>query len=261
MTGSVVDAAVMFAEHVPAHLVELGAASVEASPVWSPEAASRLVEASPAAEYQQHARRLCLAWAKEPQLPGSAVSAALRAAARAVESCMAASRVSLVWTGPPTRAVGLRSTRAVIETLVSNATTSLVLMSFASYKVDDVADSLSAACDRGVDVALILETRDDSGGDLTVDAAHAFAVLDGRGRFYRWPLEARHAYFAETARLHAKCIVADRARALITSANLTGAGINDNIELGVLIESGPLPARLDDHLRLLIAGGVLEEIL
>ena len=54
------------------------------------------------------------------------------------------------------------------------------------------------------------------------------------------------------ASLHAKCVIADRSSALITSANLTSAGINDNIELGVLIEAGPLPARLHRHLELLI---------
>ena len=52
--------------------------------------------------------------------------------------------------------------------------------------------------------------------------------------------------------------LADRSIALITSANLTGAGINDNIELGVLIEAGPLPAKLHDHFDLLIEEGILE---
>ena len=45
---------------------------------------------------------------------------------------------------------------------------------------------------------------------------------------------------------------------LITSANLTSAGINDNIELGVLMEAGPLPDRLSRHLELLIEAGTLQ---
>ena len=77
---------------------------------------------------------------------------------------------------------------------------------------------------------------------------------------YRWPLEAREAFFATTARLHAKCVIADRSSLLITSANLTSAGINDNIELGVLIEAGPLPERLSRHLELLIEAGMLEPV-
>ncbi len=47
---------------------------------------------------------------------------------------------------------------------------------------------------------------------------------------------------------------------LITSANLTSAGINDNIELGVLMEAGPLPDRLSRHLELLIEAGTLEPV-
>ena len=53
-------------------------------------------------------------------------------------------------------------------------------------------------------------------------------------------------------------MIADRSSALITSANLTSAGINDNIELGVLIEAGPLPERLSQHLEQLVESGTLE---
>ena len=59
---------------------------------------------------------------------------------------------------------------------------------------------------------------------------------------------------------HAKCVIVDQSSALITSANLTSAGINDNIELGVLIEAGPLPGRLHRHLGLLIEEGTLEAV-
>lgn len=55
-------------------------------------------------------------------------------------------------------------------------------------------------------------------------------------------------------------MIADRSTALITSANLTSAGINDNMELGVFIEAGPLPDRLHTHLDLLIEDGTLEEV-
>ena len=55
-------------------------------------------------------------------------------------------------------------------------------------------------------------------------------------------------------------MIADRSSALITSANLTSAGINDNIELGILVEAGPLPARLHRHIELLTEGGTLEPV-
>ncbi len=43
-------------------------------------------------------------------------------------------------------------------------------------------------------------------------------------------------------------------------ANLTSAAINDNMELGVLIERGPLPAKLSRHFALLIETDVLERV-
>jgi len=55
-------------------------------------------------------------------------------------------------------------------------------------------------------------------------------------------------------------VIADRSSPLITSANLTSAGINDDIELGVLIEAGPLPERLSHHPELLIENGTLEPV-
>jgi phosphatidylserine/phosphatidylglycerophosphate/cardiolipin synthase-like enzyme len=181
----------------------------------------------------------------------------VRSAVVAVDAARAVNQVSLVWTGPPTTAVGLRYTRSVLHSLVANARESLVIVSFAGYKVDDLVARLAEAVDRGVTVSLVLETHADSGGDLSVDAAAAFASLAGSVRFYRWPLEAREAVFGPSAKLHAKCVIADRSAALITSANLTSAGINDNIELGVLIEAGPLPAELHDHLDLLVEDGTL----
>ena len=50
-------------------------------------------------------------------------------------------------------------------------------------------------------------------------------------------MEAREAFFAASAHLHAKGVIADRSSALVTSANLTSAGINDNIGFGVVIEA------------------------
>ena len=44
--------------------------------------------------------------------------------------------------------------------------------------------------------------------------------------------------------LHAKCIVVDEARALVTSANFTDRGQTRNIEMGILIDDPALATRL-----------------
>lgn len=256
---AVVAASVAAAQEVPGDLLLLGAIAVQGRATWSADAADALIEASPAVAYQQHLELVARAWAASPELPGVAVAAALRAAAGSVAAVRAVNQVSLVWTGPQTEAAGFRSTRAVLNTIIADATERLLLVSFASYRVDWLVDRLSDALDRGVEASLVLETTEDSGGDLTFDAAGAFAPLVGRARFYRWPIENRSPEFAPSSRLHAKCVVADARVALITSANLTDAAINDNIELGTLIEAGPLPRRLGDHFDRLIADGTLVE--
>ena len=182
----------------------------------------------------------------------------MRTAAATAAAVRSEHNASLVWTGPPTEVAGLRSTRSVLSTLVANATHSLVLVSFTSHDVADLTTGLADAISRGVNVTLILETPDDPGGPLTFGPTHPFEPIKATARFYRWPLETRKAFFATAARLHAKCVIADRSSALITSANLTSAGINDNIELGVLIAAGPLPTTLSHHLDRLIEQGTLE---
>ena len=258
--GAVTDAAVDAAMYVPGDLLAAGAAAIEDTRGWSTGSQSALIGASPAAHYREHAETIAQAWSRTPDVAGAVVAAAMRAAAAAAGAVRAEHKLSLVWTGPSTEAVRLRSTRSVLATLVANATESLVLVSFASYDVAELTTALADAIDRGVEVTLILETPDDPGGPLFIGPAHPFAPIKDTASFYRWPLEAREAFFAATTRLHAKCVIADRSSALITSANLTSAGINDNIELGVLIEAGPLPKRLSQHLEILIDERTLEGI-
>jgi len=57
--------------------------------------------------------------------------------------------------------------------------------------------------------------------------------------------------------LHAKCVVVDGAAALVTSANLTEAAQQRNIELGLLVRSAPVAAQIEQHFDSLIRNGVL----
>ena len=254
LTEAITDAAL----HVPAQHLAAAAAAIQDAPHCSPASQTALTNAIPAANYRRHAAAVARAWQHLPGLAGASVAAALRTAAATAAAARAEHAASLVWTGPTTEVTGLRATRSVLDTLVANATRSLVLVSFVSYDVAELTEGLADAIARGVEVTLILETPDDPGGPLIVDAGHPFEPIKTTAKFYRWPSEAREAFFATTARLHAKCVIADRSAVLITSANLTSAGINDNLELGVLIEAGPLPVTLTQHLESLIKQGSLE---
>ena len=49
------------------------------------------------------------------------------------------------------------------------------------------------------------------------------------------------------ASLHAKCVIVDRLRALVTSANFTDAAQRKNVEVGVDIRYPPAAIRLADY--------------
>ena len=134
MNDAVTDTVVEATLHVPGELLAAGAATVEDAAGWSMGSQSALIEASAAAHYREQAEKIAQAWSQSPATSGAAIAAAIRAAAAAAEAVRAEHKVSLVWTGPSTDAVGLRSTRSVLNTLVANATKSLLLASFASYE-------------------------------------------------------------------------------------------------------------------------------
>jgi phosphatidylserine/phosphatidylglycerophosphate/cardiolipin synthase-like enzyme len=54
------------------------------------------------------------------------------------------------------------------------------------------------------------------------------------------------------ASVHAKCAVADGNIAFVTSANLSEAAMERNMELGVLMRGGQVPSLLDRHLAALV---------
>jgi phosphatidylserine/phosphatidylglycerophosphate/cardiolipin synthase-like enzyme len=56
--------------------------------------------------------------------------------------------------------------------------------------------------------------------------------------------------------LHAKAAVADEHLALVSSANLTGRGLDGNVELGLLVRGGPVVIQLARHLQALMSAGV-----
>jgi phosphatidylserine/phosphatidylglycerophosphate/cardiolipin synthase-like enzyme len=62
------------------------------------------------------------------------------------------------------------------------------------------------------------------------------------------------------ASLHAKCVVVDSERSLVSSANFTEAAQLRNVEVGVLIRSRAFAERLIQHFESLAAEGFLQPI-
>lgn len=145
-----------------------------------------------------------------------------------------------VWTGPESETAHGRLTLAVLSDLVDEAQTDILLVSYATLPSRSVRASLEAAAARDVNISLLLERRSDNpryeGSDDPFPGLAARRLI--------WSAKHR----PSGASMHAKLLVVDRRTALIGSANLTGYGLDRNLECGVLIRGGPVPTRLVDHL-------------
>lgn len=220
-----------------------------------------IVNTVPTAVFRHHAAALCEAWATAtPGLPGGGIALAVRAAAEAVRDVRGEAQLSVVWTGPASHEVPVRATSAVLAEVIDRARKTLIVVSFAAYKVVSLVDALRAAADRGVEVRLVLESVVESRGKLSHDARQAFGALGDAVSFFVWPAELRVSQGGGHASMHAKCAVADRHTAFVTSANLTGAAMTDNMELGVVVRGGDVPRRIANHFEALISDGVLRPL-
>jgi phosphatidylserine/phosphatidylglycerophosphate/cardiolipin synthase-like enzyme len=246
---------------LPAQQISRLAVALEAQPGPDDTARRAAWSVVANARFRQHVAAIFAAWAVEcPQISGRSLALALRTAHSTAAHLRAQVDVDIAWTGPASYLVPVRRTREVLFEVIGAAQASLILVSFAAYKVPAVIERLEQAAARGVDIRLVLETKEDSHGALSVDAAAAFTALSGLVTFYVWPADLRPETPSGKVALHAKAALADDHIAFVTSANLTGAAQTDNIELGLVVTGGPVPERLAAHFRTLMSQDVLRPV-
>jgi phosphatidylserine/phosphatidylglycerophosphate/cardiolipin synthase-like enzyme len=110
-----------------------------------------------------------------------------------------------------------------------------------------------------VKIRFILESREESGGRANMDPwASMSRDLAKQCELYVWPFDQRPTGDrGRTGLLHAKCAIADGDRIFVSSANFTGAALSLNMELGLLVEGGPMAGQVQDHFDGLILAQVL----
>lgn len=228
-----------------AHVRSLADAYRDCGP-YTPGQASKAKQAIPAPHHGE-VDRLNAAWAAHADLLGAALAVALDSVQAAQRSADVPA-VEVVVTGPDSPAAPVRLTSEVVRQLIDQATSRVTLVSYAAYRMTSVIAALDAAVARGVSVNLILESAEnlDGGG-----GAHAYA----KHRTYQWPTDRRE---PPDAKLHAKAVIIDGRDVLLTSANMTNAAYDKNIELGVLCRGGAVARQVQAHFDALIARGVLE---
>ena len=120
--------------------------------------------------------------------------------------------------------------------------------------------SLNKAMNRQVKVDILLEKSIEQGG-RTNNSIKAMTDLLPSANFYVWEHSDIFPSINKfVGAVHAKCAVADGKLAFITSANLTTAAMERDMELGVLIKEGKLPKSLDRHLEALKTTGIIKQI-
>lgn len=149
-------------------------------------------------------------------------------------------QITPVWTGPSSSDHHGRLTLAVLSDLIDQARQEIFLASYATVPSAQVRRSLLEASHRDVEVTLLLERPIDNPGFQGLDDP----LPELPARRLCWPAAAR----GHQAAMHAKVLVIDRRVALVGSANLTGYALERNLECGLLIQGGPVPALLVDHL-------------
>lgn len=180
-------------------------------------------------------------------------------------------RSQLVLSGPEAEGVPTRATEAVVAELIESARRSIV---FVTYSIWDgktlfarLAERMTA--DHSLSVRLFLNIERPRHDTSTCDDI----VARFKDNFLRrhWPTSAclPEVFYdpraldpspALSGRLHAKCIIVDSARLLVTSANLSDAAQTRNIEMGMLTEDVAIVKRAVDYFGGLAANGALEPL-
>lgn len=199
--------------------------------------------------------RLKNLWSQVEGVSAGELAWALLAAQRAAGDVAKSQTLSLVWTGPDTNVPVRRNDEALYE-VIASAERELLVVSFVVFNVPRVHEGLVAAANRGVEVRLVLEFHG-AKEDEPPNPAKALGQLPDAVRVLHWPLDKRPQMSNRRGYIHAKCAVADRSIAVVSSANLTLYALEANIELGVLIRGGSVPPRIAEQFAALEADRVL----
>lgn len=138
--------------------------------------------------------------------------------------------IEIVTTTPVSFNTKTRRTYPVIEELISKATKHIVITGYAiSEHFDEIMEILNVKSKQGVLVELFIN-------DYEKVKIHLDKIEHSNKNFFR-VYKFIEKEEDKMASLHAKTVIVDREKALISSANLSYHGMVSNIEIGVLVES------------------------
>jgi len=189
---------------------------------------------------------------------------------RSLDDLVARTRApDLVWSGPEVPGLHARDTRRVYEELLGNAERTLWVCTYAFFDGPRAFEVLARRMDATPALRTILLLNIQRKRADTTAADQLVRRFADRFWGSDWPGTTRPQVFydprsldpdAPGGVLHAKAVVADDEVALVTSANLTEAALDRNIEIGLLVHDRCLALTLSSHFRALIDVGLLHAL-
>jgi hypothetical protein len=197
------------------------------------------------------------------EITGKAAGAWIRTVEAAVQPT---SVPELVWSGPEVQGLHARDTRQVFQQLLSSATKSVWCSTYAYFDGPRAFEIMASRMDEvsSLHVALMLNIQRKKGDTSSPDSLVRRFADDFWGK--DWPGKRRPEVFYDprsldvdgpTGVLHAKAVVVDDEEVFISSANMTEAALDRNIEMGLLVRDRALAASVVLHFRTLVDQGLL----
>lgn len=171
-------------------------------------------------------------------------------------------KAEICWSGPVGTLQGFRSTPEAFRELMAQARYSVLGFTYAVGEVNQLRESVEDALVRGVEVDLVVEDFNVFEQSSWRSKLTAFGPTVLRSAaLYSWPTSKRRSHEGRVfGSMHVKCLVADHKRLLLTSANWSGAAMQDNMEMGLLVSDPPLASAVARHFEDLVSSGTLVRI-
>ena len=247
---------------LPTHVRSRLSSALDSGQLAPPYSATA-VRATVGGEHRETILQVLREWERIGVSPEAGVTW-LNSLARAAERVPAP---DFVWTGPEVVGLHARDTRRVFEELTGSAQHSIWVCSYAFFDGPTAFATLAARLDANprLEVTLLLNVERRRGDTTAADSL----VRRYADHFWgqAWPGKTRPNVYYDPRSvaddgpggvLHAKAVVADDEAVFITSANLTEAAFDRNIELGLLVRDRTLAATTVLHFQTLIGKGMLQ---
>lgn len=178
--------------------------------------------------------------------------------------------VDVIWTGPEVKGSEVRRTGAVVNEIATTAKKELLIVGYwlvtGHNQIKTLIDIFIQRARAGVQVRFVFDPGDKTNGPNNFSALNAMwprDLKDAPLEVFSWSDKMTKATSKSgqkyDRKLHAKVIVADRHDALVTSANLTFAGLHENLEMGLRVQ-GIMAGAVVRHFDLLIQEGVIVQL-